>query len=96
MGIKEGTGNTQSVKRPGRSAGPESQKQSGNTQSVRRPERSAGPELQKQSGIEKNYPSKETLTEEGFGIQAANRCSDFLNQFRKSPDVCSVQCNCKV
>ena len=29
MGIKEGTGNTQSVKRPGRSAGPESQKQSG-------------------------------------------------------------------
>ena len=28
MGIKEGTGNTQSVKRPGRSAGPESEKQS--------------------------------------------------------------------
>ena len=29
MEIKEGTGNTQRVKRPGRSAGPESQKQSG-------------------------------------------------------------------
>ena len=29
MAIKEGTGNTQSVKRPRRSAGPESQKQSG-------------------------------------------------------------------
>ena len=29
MGFKEETGNTQSVKPPGRSAGPESQKQSG-------------------------------------------------------------------
>ena len=28
-------------------------------------------------------------------FKAANRCSDFLNQFRKSPDVCSVQCKCK-
>ena len=34
------------------------------------------------------------LTEEGLEFKAANQCSDFLNQFRKSPDVYGVYCKC--
>ena len=34
----------------------------------------------------KKYPSKEGPNRGGLEFKAANQCSDFLNQFKKSPD----------
>ena len=34
----------------------------------------------------KTISQQKTLTEGGLEFKAANQCSDFLNQFRKSPD----------
>ena len=52
--------------------------------------------------MEKSY-LKSTLAkktkEEGLEFKAAkrsNQCIDFLNKFRKSPDVSSVYCECLV
>ena len=53
------------------------------------------PELFKQLGDQNNnqktkLSQQRTLTEGGLEFKAANQCSDFLNQFRKSPDVYGV------
>ena len=50
----------------------------------------------KSSFLAQHWPlySKTPLTYEGLEFRAAIQCSDFLNQFRKSPDVYGVYCKC--